>query len=82
MIVDYYLIKKSNLDSKAIYSLDSNSLYFYSNGWHLKAIYSLVIGFIFSASTIWNESLMDFSAFAWIIGALISSLTYYLLASK
>ena len=82
MIVDYYLIKKSNLDSKAIYSLDSNSLYFYSNGWHLKAIYSLVIGFIFSASTIWNESLMDFSAFAWIIGASISSLTYYLLASK
>jgi NCS1 family nucleobase:cation symporter-1 len=82
MIVDYYLIKKSNLDSKAIYSLDSNSLYFYSNGWHLKAIYSLVIGFIFSASTIWNPNLMFLHSYAWILGAIISSLTYYLLAKK
>jgi len=57
-------------------------MYFYSNGWHLKAIYSLVLGFIFAASTIWNESLMSFHSYSWIIGAIVSSLTYYLLASK
>ncbi len=82
MVIDYYLIKKSSLDNKDIYSLDSNNLYFYSNGWHLKALYSLVLGFIFAASTIWNESLMTLNAYSWIIGAFISSLTYYLLASK
>ena len=82
MVVDYYLIKKTNLDNKDIFSLEKNSLYFYSNGWHIKAIYSLFLGFIFSASTIWNENLMTLHSFSWIIGAVISSLTYYLLASK
>ena len=82
MIIDYYLIKKTNLHNKDIFSLERNSLYFYSYGWHIKAIYSLFLGFIFSASTIWNESLMNFHSYSWIIGASISSLTYYLLANK
>ena len=82
MVVDYYLIQKSYLDNKDIYSLDENGLYFYSNGWHLKAIYSLILGFIFAASTIWNDSLMSFNTYSWIIGAFISSFTYYLLTSK
>ena len=82
MVVDYYLIKKTNLDNKDIFSLESNSLYFYSNGWHIKAIYSVFLGFIFAASTIWNEALMNFHFYSWMIGAFISSLTYYLLASK
>ena len=82
MIVDYYLIKKTNLDNNDIFSLKNDSLYFYSNGWHIKAIYSLVLGFIFAASTIWNESLMIFHSYSWVIGAFISSLTYYLIVSK
>jgi NCS1 family nucleobase:cation symporter-1 len=82
MIVDYYLIKKTNLDNKDIFSLEKSSLYFYSNGWHIKAIYSLVLGFIFAASSIWNESLMSFHSYSWLIGAFISSLTYYLLVNK
>ena len=82
MVIDYYLIKESNLSNKDIFSLDKNSLYFYSNGWHIKAIYSLFLGFVFAASTIWNESLMNFQSYSWIIGAVISSLTYYLLSNK
>ena len=82
MVVDYYLIKETNLNNKDIFSLEENSLYFYSNGWHAKAIYSLFLGFVFAASTIWNESLMNFQSYSWIIGATVSSLTYYLLTNK
>ena len=82
MIVDYYFIKRANLKNIDIFSLDSSSLYFYSNGWHIKAIYSLLLGFIFAASTIWNENLMNFQSYSWLIGAFISSLIYYLLVSK
>ena len=82
IVTDYYSIKETNLNNKDIFSSENDSLYFYSNGWHIKAIYSLFLGFIFSASTIWNENLMIFHSFSWLIGALISSLTYYLLASK
>ena len=82
MVIDYYFVKKTNLDNKDIFSSEINGLYFYSNGWHIKAVYSLFLGFIFSASTIWNESLMNFHYYSWMIGAFISSLTYYLLVSK
>jgi len=82
MVVDYYLVKKSNLSNKDIFTLNNDGLYFYSKGWHIKAIYALVLGFVFSASTIWNESLMNFQSYSWIIGAFISSLTYHLLTSK
>ena len=82
MVVDYYLVKKSYLNNRDIFSMDIKSLYHYSNGWHIKAIYCLVLGFIFAASTIWNESLMNLQSYSWMIGAFISSLTYYLLASK
>jgi len=82
MVVDFYLIKKTSLNNKAIFSLEKNDLYFYSNGWHIKAIYSIVLGFIFASATIWNESLMNFNSYSWIIGAFFSSLIYYLLASK
>jgi len=82
VIVDYYLIKKGKLNNKDIFSSIPNSSYYYSNGWHIKAIYSLIIGFIFSASTIWNVDLIFLQSFSWLIGALMSSITYYLLANR
>ena len=82
IVADYYLIQKENLSNKDLYSNDKESLYYYSSGWHIKGIYSLVIGFIFSASTIWNINLMFLQSYAWIIGAFISWITYYLLAKK
>ena len=80
MISDYYYIRKGNIDNKDIYSLETNGIYYYSGGWHLKGIYALFLGFIFAASTIWNSNLMFLQAYSWIIGAFVSSLTYYLLA--
>jgi NCS1 family nucleobase:cation symporter-1 len=82
MVADYYLIKDKNISNKDIYLAEAESVYYFSNGWHIKAVYSLVIGFIFSSSTIWNINLMFLQSYAWIIGAFISSLTYYLLAKK
>ena len=82
MVTDYYLIKKQHIDNKDIYSTEPEGIYYYSNGWHLKAIYSLLIGLIFSASTIWNGNLMFLQSISWIIGATISSVIYYLLSEK
>ena len=82
MISDYYFIKKGKLNNKDIYSLEDNGEYYYSGGWHLKGVYSLVIGFIFSSSTIWNINLMFLNSYSWIIGAFVASFTYYLLAKK
>ena len=82
MISNYYFLKNGNLINKDIYSLEINGTYYFSGGWHIKAVYALFLGFIFSASTIWNTNLMFLQSYSWIIGAFISALTYYLLAKK
>ena len=82
MIADYYHIQKGKLNNKDIYSIENNGEYYYSGGWHIKGVYALILGFIFSASTIWNANLMFLQAYSWMIGAFISSITYYLLAKE
>ena len=82
MIVDYYVIKNRKVINKDIFSSNKDGAYHYSSGWQIKAIYSLFIGFIFASATIWNIELRFLQSFSWIIGAVFSSMTYYLLASK
>ena len=82
VIIDFYLIKDADLSNKDLYSSENKSIYYYSKGWHFKAVYSVSLGFIFSASTIWNMNMMFLQSYAWIIGLIISSVTYYLLAKK
>ena len=81
IIAEYYLIRNKSISKKDIFSSVSGSSYFYSNGWHIKGIYAMFIGFIFSAATIWNTDLRFFLSFSWLIGAFVSWLTYYLLTS-
>ena len=82
MISDFYYIQKGKINNKDIYSLENNGIYYYSGGWHIKAVYSVILGFIFSASTIWNTNLMFLQSFSWIIRAVIAAFTYYLLARE
>ena len=82
MVVNYFILNNSKLEIKGIHAINHESPYYFSGGWHIKAIYSLFIGFIFSSSTIWNPNLMFLQSFAWIIGATMSSVTFYLLAKK
>ena len=82
IITDYYLINKSKINNKDLYSSNHEGSYFFSNGWHIKGIYALIIGFIFSASTIWNINMNFLQSYSWLIGASMSSITYYLLVPK
>ena len=82
MIVNYYIINQSTVNVKDIHSTSSESSFHFSKGWHLKAVYSIIIGFIFASSTIWNYNLMFLQSYAWIIGAFFGGFVYYLLAKK
>ena len=82
MIINFYIINRSNLAVKDIHSISSTSTFYFSSGWHLKAVYSIIIGFIFASSTIWNLNLMFLQSYSWLIGAIISGFVYYLLAKN
>ena len=82
IISDYYFIKKENINHKELFYPKTTTEYIYSYGWNYKATYSIIIGFIFSASTIWNINLTSFQSFAWIIGFFVSFVLYFLLKNK
>ncbi len=82
IIVNYYIVNKSNLTLKDIHLISPNSSFYFSNGWHIKGIYSVIVGFIFASSTIWNFDLMFLQPYSWVIGALVSGFMYYLLDKK
>ena len=82
IIADYYFIKKKEIISNDIFSTNANGTYYFTGGWHIRAIYSLFIAFIFSVATIWNPDLRFLQSFSWLIGAFIGFLMHYLLSKK
>ena len=82
VITDFYLSKKQKINHKELFYPKESTEYVYSGGWNYKAIYSLMIGFIFSAATLWNPSLNFLETFSWIIGAFVSFVIYYSFAKK
>ena len=79
IICDYYFVKKQNINHKELFYPKDDTIYIYSNGWNYKGLYSIIIGFIFSATTLWNINFIVLQSYGWIIGAIISLLIYYLL---
>ena len=82
IIADYYLIKKKEIINKDIFSASETGAYYFSGGWHIKAIYSLLIAFVFSAATIWNPDFRFLQSYSWLIGAFVGFVMHYLLSEK
>ena len=57
MIVDYYVIKKGNLDIAQIFSASPAGLYYYHKGWNLKAMTAFGLAALFSVATVWLPAL-------------------------
>ena len=70
---------QEQLINKDIFSPSKDGKYYYTGGWHIKAIYAIFVGFVFASATIWNVNLMFLQPFSWLIGTISSSLTYYFL---
>ena len=79
VVADYYYVKQQKINHKELFYPKDDTEYVYSNGWNFKAIFSLIIGFIFSASALWNVNLISLESFGWMIGAFISFILYSLL---
>lgn len=77
MIVDYWLIRKKNLNLIDLYLVDGE--YRYTNGWNLKAVLATVAGCAAAwIGIVWPPAriLYDYS---WFVGLGTSSVVYYLL---
>jgi cytosine/uracil/thiamine/allantoin permease len=80
MLCDYFIIRKKRIQLAELYK--ENGAYSYTNGFNMKAMFSLLLGI--GAALIWYlvPSLSYLSDLAWFTGFFVAFLVYYLLMSK
>lgn len=79
MIVDYYLIRKQELDIQQLFSSEPGSAYYYDSGWNTKALIAFAIAAVFSIASVWVPALAALSGYAWVLGAALGGTFHYLL---
>ena len=77
MIVDYYVVRRCQLDVDGLYL--RNGPYTYSSGTNWRAIAALAIGIAGALLGLWFEPLRWLYDYAWFIGFFISGTVYLLL---
>ncbi len=77
MIVDYYLIKKQQIDIQQLFSTDPGGQYYYNRGWNRRALAALAIAAVFAIATVWHHALAGLSGYGWVIGAALGGLLHY-----
>ena len=81
MIVDYYKIRKEELNLDDLYNMEGGD-YHYGNGWNDKALVAFAVASVFSVATVWVPSLGFLSGYAWIIGAILGGFVYFMITEK
>ncbi|MHB8917170.1 MAG: NCS1 family nucleobase:cation symporter-1 [Desulfocucumaceae bacterium] len=79
-IADYWLVRKQKLDVTEAFK--EGGRYSYGGGFNSKAIIALVIGIVFALIGKFVPSLKILFDNAWIVGAIVSGIIYYLLMSN
>lgn len=79
MMVDYYLIRKSQLDVEALYHEDGE--FRFQNGWHGNAFIAFAVGALFSSILPTFTTILPdwWATYGWFFGVGIGGVVYYLL---
>lgn len=82
LVVDYYLIKKQQLDIQALFDASPSGRYYYQNGWNIRGVIAFVLAGLVSLIISLQPSLTALEGFGFIIGASLGGLVYWLLMRK
>ena len=93
MIVDYYIIKKEQLDVDALFDDSAKAKYHYNGGFNHKAILAWFLSGYIAVGTVWPNILIlglgDFFAnlgggggYAWIIGASLGAVVHLAISKR
>lgn len=79
IVVDYYLVKRQNLNMEQLFSSDPDGAYYYVKGWNTKALAAFVMAAVFSISTVLVPALSGLNGYGWLLGAGLGGLFYHFL---
>nr|WP_298522524.1 NCS1 family nucleobase:cation symporter-1 [uncultured Halomonas sp.] len=82
IVVDYYLIRRQQLNIQDMFSSEPGSTYYYDKGWNRKALTAFALAALFSVSSVWIPTLAALDGYAWLIGAGLGGLFYWGLMGK
>ena len=80
IIVDYFIVKKGQIDVPSLYTESPQGLYWYKNGVNMNSVYALVIASV--AAIIATFFVTELANYALFIGGLISAIVYKQLMQK
>lgn len=82
IILDYYLIRRAQLNIPHLYRDDPEGEYVYTRGFNLRAVAAFVISATIAATIALVSAFSAIAPFSWFIGAFLGAGIYYLLARQ
>ncbi|MFO7857345.1 MAG: NCS1 family nucleobase:cation symporter-1 [Ectothiorhodospiraceae bacterium] len=79
IVADFYLIKRARLNVQDLFTADTDGAYHYTRGWNVRALIAFAVAGTFSISSVWVPALESLAGFAWLIGAGLGAVVYFLL---
>lgn len=78
VIIDYFIVRNKYININDLYSDSPSGQYWYTKGFNLKAIYSLVSAGVIAVSAAMLPFFESIAPFSWFIGASLGAAFYYI----
>ncbi|NEW71841.1 NCS1 family nucleobase:cation symporter-1 [Streptomyces rapamycinicus] len=82
LLVDYYLVRRGNIDVDALFSADKAGAYYYRKGFNPEAIIAFVPSATVSAVLALVKGFEDVAPFSWVFGMAIAGVIYAVRSAK
>ncbi len=82
IMVDYWLVRKGQVNVPQLYSEDPNGAYYYSRGVNLRAVAAFIPAALIAIVLALVPGFHRVSPFSWLIGAGIAGMLYLIIAKR
>ena len=82
IMVDYWLLRKGQVDVPALYSEDPTGVYYYSRGVNLRAVAAFIPAALIAIVLALVPGFQTVSPFSWLIGAGIAAMLYLIISKR
>ncbi|WP_019672507.1 NCS1 family nucleobase:cation symporter-1 [Psychrobacter lutiphocae] len=82
LVVDYYLIKKQQLDIQSLFDASPAGKYYYQNGWNIRGVIAFAVAAVVSLMVALTPSSAALEGFGFILGSAVGGAVYWVLMRK